>query len=319
MIFYEPDVTKYPQEFKKQARVNPGLEALTGTDFVITTLPLLINQLTLQKHIDKHALFVQLKIGYDILSFDALHNFCARIQKCQIPKQQAILLQVGSYWKDENNYFRVKGKQKQGFTTWQQYRKMLMVNMTRGITVFPEQLESIDDLLGWIEDYQSALEKIEKEPNKEIYPPKQKLIFQPDDIWQLVEEVPKESWEYLLCSGLDGMGQKTVQAVREYFHNELLVPPTGHQVLKVLTDQDENGKALHKISGWGDKRRKTLRNILFLPDGFNLEVIEKGIDKPYQKGWQVALETFKELVENGHNAQDAFNACVKLSREVIEF
>lgn len=313
-ILIEPDRTTYPPALN--AEIIPGIEQLTGADLIISDCPLPFMEATLQDYIDSGSLFVQIKIGYDILSFDALHNFCARIQRAQIPKQQAILLRIGEYWEDENGLFRIKGSRPYGQTTWQQYRRMLMSNMLRGITIYPECLSSVDELPQWIEDYQSVIEKIRSEGKRELYPQYLPPQFEVDDIWQLVEEVDPNTWEHLLCAGLKGFGQKTVQNIREYFDNELLRPPSGLTVLETLTDEDERGKAIHNIKSWGDTKRKILRDILFLPPGFNLrakEIMSNGDN--FHHGWYGALRSLKEMIEEGHSVKNAFNGLMLQANE----
>lgn len=316
MIFIEPDRTQYPDNF--QATPNPGLEQLTGADMCISKLPLPVGASSLETHIKNNSLFVQIKIDYDCLSFDAIHNFCARVQAAKIPQQQAILLRVGEHWQDDDNLLRIKNQKPYGKTTWRDYRKSVMSAMGRGVTVYPEILASIDDLQGWIEDYQDTLEKFEKEGKREIYPPRVAPMFEIDNIWQLVEEVEPNTWEYFLCAGLYGMGQKTVQNIRDYFQDTLARVPDGWHVLKVLTEEDAKGNGVHNVKGWGDGKRKNLRDLLMIPPGWNIDLMND-FTTPYQSGWKAALWKFKKLMDEGNNPKDAFNACVLLADETIEF
>lgn len=317
MIYIAPDRTQYTN--LPRHIISPELEPLTGADMLISDFPIeMINESTLQGHIQSRALFVQIKVGYDVLSFDGLHNFCARVQKCQIPKSQAILLQIGEYWQDENGLLRLKGSKPYGNTTWRDYRKALIGCELRGVTVFPESLSSMDELPGWIEDYRAMIEKTINEGKRQIYPQPAPPAFVSDDIWQEVEELSPNTWEYLLCAGLKGFGIKTVEAIREYFGTvPHLSADWGFYALKVLTDK-ENGKLVHNISGWGNARADKLRGILGLPDNCNLALNGKINEDAFARGWYGALRSFRELVENGHNAKDAFNGLTKQANEFFD-
>jgi len=315
-IFLSPDRTQYPP--LPDTQICNELEALTGSDLCLTRFPLPVSESTLQSHISAKALFVQIKIGYDILSFDALRNFCARVQKCQIPKTQAILLRVGEYWEDENNLLRIKSSRPFGNTAWNDYQRLLMACDVRGVNVVPE-IRDINELGKWLDNRVAIFEKTENEGKREIYPPRVEPRFEIDDIWQLIEEVPDDTIEYLLCAGMKGLGQSTITAVRQYFQDELPhLPPAGHYFLSVLTDM-ENGKLKHNIKGWGVKRAQKLRYILMLPDNINLSLNGSITENDYLAGWNFALETFKNLIDEGHSVKDSFNACVKMAKDLIPF
>jgi hypothetical protein len=295
----------------------------------VSRLPIPVDESTLNIHIQRQTLFVQIKIGYDILSFDALHNFCARVQKHRIPQSQAILLRVGEYWEDENGLFRVKKQKPYGKTTWNDYQRLLMSTMGRGVIIYPDCLLSMDDLQGWIDNQIAIQEKFEREGKRDIYPPRVEPYFSPDDIWQLVEEVDSNTIDYLLCAGLKGFGQKTIIAVREYFKKELPhLSPSGHYFLSVLTDM-EDGKLKHNVKGWGIKRAQKLRDILLLPDNINLSLNGNITDKPYETGWLAFGEEFKKLLDwgmennngklNSEIVTSSFNACMEKVKYLIEF
>jgi len=335
-IFYSPDATKYPEEIHQMgARPSLGLEQLTGADLALTKLPIPITPDNLNGHIERWTLFVQVKIGYDILSFDALHNFCARAQAARIPKSQAILLPIGDYHQDNKGMLRVNNQKAYGNTTWEDFERVLMSCEIRGVTVWPLTLKSPEELSRWITSYFSMVHKAETTPQKKVYPPRVEPVFVIDDIWQLVEEVSPDTIDYFLCAGLKGFGQKTLQAVREYMQNELPhiapdqpdQPLAGYYVIKVLTDMRQ-GKLVHNVPGWGPKRAANLRQILMIPDNLNLTVNGHVTDQPYkvgfQQGWKQGLITFKDFVEKqkirpqaAH--KKAFEAGEKMAAELIEF
>lgn len=317
MIFINPDRTNLPP--LPNSQICPGLEALTGADIVVSTLPI-PPTLALDLHIKEWSLFVQIKIGYDVLSFDALHNFCARAQKSKIPKTQAILLRVGEYWEDENHLLRLKSYKPFGTTTWNDYQRLLMACDVRGINVVPE-IRNIDELPQWIENRLAIAEKVLEEGLREVYPPRVSPTFTSDDIWQEVKEVSDDTWEYLLCAGLKGFGQGTVENVREYINKELphILPGDGIDVLRILTELDDKGKLIHNVKGWGEGKAGKLRSILGLTKGRNISLCFEDTETPYKDGWYQALSIFKQLIDDGHSVKNAFNAVMKLNKEVIEF
>ncbi len=316
-IFYEPDITAYSKEFLETAIKCSGLEALTGADIIISNVPK--NPLTqttvnpvenLQSHINCHSLFVQIKIGYDICSFDNLKSSIARMQKCRIPKGQAILLPIGEYWKDENSLLRVKHSKPYGNTQYSTLSTVYNMWSMRGGIVEPLPPNNIDDLLPWIKQKQKSLEKVNKEGKREIYPNRQIQTFDSDDIWQTIEEVPKDDWRYFFCAGLDGFGIKLAQSVEMYIQKDTdLMPGSVYQVLMVLTDENEKGKPVHNIAGWGDGKRKKLRSLLGIPDGWNLGEVTYRL--AFYQGWKSFGAELKRLVDKGKSVKDAHSDLMK--------
>ena len=262
IIFTEPDATIYPPGFTSKSC--PGLEAKTGADMVLSQIPI-PPTVNLDLHIKSRSLFVQIKIDNDNLSFDAIRRFIARVQACKIPRSQAILLRVGKQWKD-GDLFRIRGKKAYGETKWRDYRRMVMANGFRGITIFPECLTSIDDLPDWIEDYGSVIDKVTTEGQRDIYPPSPEFI--PEDIWQSVEEI--SDWRKFLVSGLDNFASAKANAVFKYAREHFDGSPYGfYHILCLMTDE-KDGKPIHKIPLWGNKSRDDFREQLGIQDGWNL-------------------------------------------------
>lgn len=311
-IFIAPDRTRYPNNL--EAMVCPELEALTGADLAITRLPLSITKDTLKIHIEHRALFSQIKIGYDILNFDGLKSSIARMQVCRIPMPQCVLLFIGRDWQDDNDLLRIENSKPYGDTTYKTFLKLKRKWIARGGVV--DWLNNEDQLPMWIEAQLEAIEDVETEGKREIYPHRPVPTFEPDDIWQPVTEVPKDDIRYFLCAGMDGFGAKTGNNVVEYIQDNLShLEGSGFYFLKVLTDEDEKGKAVHNVKGWGDKSREKLRLMLSLPKGFNLDVREMGQVKQYDEGWYSAMKSLKEMIEDGHSVKDAFNSLIKQANE----
>jgi hypothetical protein len=312
-IFTEPDRTQYPSSLEHAT--NPGLETLTGADLAISRFPLSVNESTLNQHIQCRTLFVQVKIGYDILSFDGLKSSIARMQKCQIPMPQCILLFIGRDWQEDNtDLLRIENSKPFGKTTYKTFIKLKAKWRARGGIV--DWLNDIEQLPMWIEAQQEVLADIENEGKRELYPSRPVPQFEPEDVWQPVTEVPKDDIRYFLCAGMDGFGAKTGNNVIQYIHENLAhLEGSGFYFLKVLTDEDKKGKAIHEVKGWGDKSRERLRLMMSLPKGFNLDVKEVGITRQYEDGWYAAMKCLKEMIESGHPVRDAFNSLIKQANE----
>lgn len=294
-IFTEPDRTQYPPSLDTISCA--GLEQLTGADMVIAKLPIPPTS-NLLLHIKQRSLFVQIKIGYDNLSFEAIHRFAARVQAQQIPRSQAILLRIGEQWQDENGLWRLRGQSSNSGTTWSSYRRAMFATGLRGITVYPECLTSIDDLPEWIEDCQAIMQKVASE-SKEIYPVSNQ--FQPDDIWQSVEEI--NDWRTLFVSGLKGCGSKKVNALFDYVSEHYPFEQVRvYRILCVLTDKDSDGKYIHKIPLWGNSSRDEFRGQLGIPDGWNLSELSYRI--AFYQGWQSFGNEFLRLVNKGESPKE---------------
>lgn len=266
ITFTEPDCTIYPSNFT--SKNCPGLEALTGADMVLSQIPI-PPTVNLDLHIKNRSLFVQIKIGYDIISFDQLHSSIARMQKCGIPKGQAILLPIGEYWQDGLSNLRIKGKKPFGNIPYSTLETIFDMWDMRGGIVEPSPPKHIDDLQGWIDRKQHAFDKIAKEGKKDVYPPRPEFI--PEDIWQSVEEIT--DWRKFLVSGLDKFGSAKANAVFKYAREYFDGSPFGfYHILCLMTDE-KDGKPVHKIPLWGDKSRQDFREQLGIQDHWNLSEV----------------------------------------------
>ncbi len=92
-IYFDPDESHRFTSI--EAEPCPGLEALTGADFLIADLP--IEPVSnIQWHLDNRSIPVNLKAGFDALNnSDQRHKFAARVQRLGF--KVAFLLGVGSY------------------------------------------------------------------------------------------------------------------------------------------------------------------------------------------------------------------------------
>lgn len=309
-IFTEPDVTAYPPDF--QSISCPGLEAMTGADMVISKLPLPPTA-NLQLHIKNRSLFVQIKIGYDICSFDQLHSSIARMQSQQIPKGQAILLPIGEYWEDETGLLRIKGHKAFGTTPYSTLGTIYDMWEYRGGTVEALPPKDINGLQQWIDRKIASLDKVTNEGKRDIYPPSP--TFALEDIWQVVEEI--QDWRRFFVSGLEGFGSKTAQLVYEYIAaNYPENPSSAYLALHFLTDEDDKGKAVHNIPGWGDKSRAKFRKILGIGAGWNLS--EMSYRLAFYQGWQsFGQELIYLVTKKKMPAKDAINQLIDEKRNAF--
>jgi hypothetical protein len=311
--FINPDRTQLPD--LPDSITCPGLEALTGADICLSHLDISPVK-ALPVHIANRSLFVQVKNGYDILSFDNLKHAIARMQKCKIPQQQCILLFIGKDWQDDNDLLRIENSKPYGNTTYKTFIKLKAKWRFRGGVI--DWLNDSEQLPMWTEAQLEAIQDIKNEGAREIYPARPVPQFEPDDIWQPITELDKNDIRYFLCAGMDGFGAKTANNTLEYIQENIShLDGMGFYYLKILTDEDEKGKPIHKVKGFGNKSRERLRGMLSLPKGFNLTIEETGLSElgRYADGWYGALRSFKELVENGHNVKDSFNSLMKQANE----
>lgn len=307
-LFTQSDATKYPPNF--QSTSCTGLEQLTGADLCIAkvAIPPTVN---LGLHIANHSLFVQIKIDGDNLSFDAIHRFIARVQAAKIPRSQAILLRIGKKWFDS---FEKKDTTKYSETTWQAYTHMLMANSLRGIAIYPEVLQTVDDLPQWIEDYYQVISKIESEGGRDIYPVRP--TFEPDNIWQDIKEV--EGWRKFLVCGLDDFGSKRALALKDYLQeNNPKHLRSMFFALSALTDESPDGKAMYNISGIGDVLRKKYREALEILPGWNLgEMIQFNA---YWQGWNDFGTKFMSLViDKKKSPKEAYELLINKDFPIME-
>jgi hypothetical protein len=325
-LFIDPDETKTTSLLTLPGSIKcPGLEASTGADFVVSSFEASPVE-ALPVHIMKGSSFVQRKSGYDSLSFDTLKTSIARMKKRGIPYSQSILLFIGEDIASSTHtingqvgddaLFAIRDKKPYGDTTYLTFQKLLAKWVLRGGRVC--HLPSEDLVSIWAQAQLEALEDVLKEGNRDLYPPKKTVYLEPDNILQPLVEIEKEDWRYFLCSGLDGFGPKVAKSLYEYINEKT---PHLFQCLfyafKVLTDEDEKGKPLHDLTGWGNISREKLRKIIGLPSGYNLEVRDvKDNGSRRAHGWYGFGRAFKKAVEAGDNPKAVWE---DLMRQADEF
>lgn len=307
-----------------------GLEALTGADFAIKELPLPIEENTLQAHIAAGTIFVQRKSGYDFVGdFEQAFREIARMQACNIPMQQAFILAIGQFYPDDNGLLRIKGKKPLKNNKRLTYNTFLALEAEyRFCGVQVVRLNDESEIQTWIEAITRERQTIRDRGNlKELYAsPKVKLeeISIGSNIFQGVIEVKPHDIRYFFNSGLKNFGQVVANSLMRYAA-EKGVASYGFHAIKLLTDEDDQGKAIHKIPNWGKVSRKKFRDILYLEKGSNLTVkdISRSENEAYNKGWRMFSTIFtkrlEEAKEEKRTVADLEKLLDDMRNEIFEF
>lgn len=277
-----------------------GLEKLTGADFVISSLPVKVQAATLDWHLEDGTIFVQRKSGYDFLSFDSLKKAISRVQKHDIPPWQFVFLLIGNYQEAKDGRLFVGKSQPHGQTTYKTYIKLKAKLRTRGASL--DWIETEQQLEKWIIAQFETIDEAKLNKKVEIFSKSEKPKEERDHIFQDAIEIGEGDWRYLFLAGVPGVGIKTVNSIREYCLQAWGMS-CGYYALKATTEVGKEGKAVHKIGGWGPKSLKKLRGVIGLPDGFNLFVSDMEQDKDpgeeFTRGVYAALNSIQKAATDG--------------------
>lgn len=322
-IYLDPSENRINSKSPIGGIESPGLEALTGADFVISRIPV-DPVIALDVHIQNRSLFCQRKSGYDAIGdFNQIWLEIARMQACRIPMQQCFILPIGIYKPNDDGYLRIQGERSNRSILYETYLKNEAEWGYSGVQV--RRLNDESELPVFVKAQFDELVRVEGRGGiKESYPQRPVPNFEPDNIWQTVSELDKEKWEYFLMAGLHNFGVDTIRNVNDYIQENIAhVWGCGLYALKVISDENEKGKAVHNVKGIGDGKRAYARRVLGLPKGFNLSVEEIGIHRSFVHGWYAALKCFEELLKSGVDGKSAFESCLKqvnifFTDEVIE-
>jgi len=312
-IFIDPSETRSNSLFPPSLSTIecPGLEADTGADFVIARLPIPPTE-TLQLHIDHKSLFCQRKSGYDAIGdFNQIWLEIARFQALKIPMGQCFIIPIGIFYPDSSGYLKIENKRQPANLEKISYLTYLKNEAGWGYSgAQVRRLNNENELEFFIQAQVEEFQRIEDRGNlKEVY--SRGTAFVTNDPFQEVKEI--DDWRNLLLSGLKGFGLKTAQSLGDYIDQNLdHIWHSGYWALKILTDQNEKGKAIHDIPGWGEVSRKRLRDILGLPPTVNLSVTHLEDRYDYEAGWNASIDLFRELVEKGKSPVEAYNQVKKI-------
>lgn len=255
MIYCDPSELRENSHFPaRNATPCPGLEALTGADFYITPIPLLlpdnpdIAPMMLKILIDNRALFVQRKTRNDVFSFDELHHQIARMKACGIPRQQAMLLTIGNYNHDYNPTSDINQYTYEAVKVSWRIRGGIVDNI--------QSEQSFDD---WVKAYLKGLEKAQNEPTRLLENPTENL----DEIWQLLVPLDKWDWRSIVCSGFPGLGIKTVNEYRELMLASKYDDNLFTFLSLVANINHKNNKQQTQLGVIGKTNHERLRKVLF--------------------------------------------------------
>ena len=291
----------------------PGLEALTGCDFVISRIPISpVN--ALQLHISSKALFCQRKSGYDAIGdFKQIWLEIERIQNCKIPMAQTFVLFIGQYKPDKNGNLALKTRKETPYLT------LLKIEAELGYSgVQIRRLNDESELSLWIQAQYEELKDIEERGNKKEIFTKGSGWTKDDDPFQDVIEI--DDWRNLFLNGVKGIGLRTLEYIQEYAQDDL---SGAFRALQFIVNNDPEGKPLHRIKNIGNETRSLVRRILGIEDKYNIYIREANSQTEFNEGWNSALDGFKSLIEekdeNGKPKRTPSEAWQQLRNQEIPF
>lgn len=297
----------------------PGLEALTGADFLLSSLP--INPVSNPGwHVENDSIFVNIKRGYDlVVNHDSPKNMAARCQKLGVKPGRMFLLGIGEY-REVNGMLSVAGYNKPPssipYTT---FLTTVTNCLFRGLQWL--SLPHSDYIVKVVEMWQ------EERPSAIVVASKPIYDWTEGDFWQQVVEPPKDSVESMLACGLPDFGPKKAQATVSLLIEKKMAVNL-FNALVVLSTIDEKGKAVFKVPGVGEKTVKDIRRYLFGVGGkveaWNNLSLEGG---DYQTGLRTALDNFHHLFQDNLATgipaklayEDAINAIKSGLQELVLF
>jgi len=326
-IYFDPDES---HRFTSIGEPCPGLEALTGADFLISDLPIDPVE-NLQWHLDNRSIPVNLKVGYDALNnSDQRHKFAARVQRLGF--KVSFLLGVGSY-KNKDGFLQVSGYRSNDKVVYQAFQQMKLNEVVRGVTW--DSIETLEELPNWIH----AAGKMMELPDKNIvlsknqYPLHEWYDGKVSDPWQSMEELNPESVQSIMACGLPNFGPKRINTVVEYLIQNKY-PVCVYTFWAVLTQIDEKGKRVHKIKGIGAELWKRSRDWLLrcqTVDGkeddnnvvgnLNLCLHTVTDESEFWRGARSGLDRFHEFfkmeLDAGKNGRVAFNNAMQATLKLV--
>lgn len=299
MLFIVPSEHRTTSLFPKDISgiEDHDLESMTGADFVISLWPTLPS-MDLQSHIEEGSLFVQVKFGGDITSFDQIKRSIARMQDQKIPREQALLLAVVQDDEATDGSLGINGgifAQDIKYKTWQKVKAKWRA---RGGSY--DQIPHRDCLASWILAQEEAMKDLKEEGSRRF------IYSEPS---QVVDEIkrqnnnPVDNLRYVLRRGICGpiLVENIIDILRA---NQL--PVNLFHSLDILTSLNAKLKPEYKVPGWGKKSLWDLRRVLGLPQEFNLGWLfgdEKG---DMVTGANIALEMLGENLRNRVKGKEAF-------------
>lgn len=295
----------------------PGLEQLTGADFLLSSMPILPTS-NCQWHIDNNSIFVNLKRGYDlVVNHDSHKNFAARIQKLGVKPGRAILLGVGDYRNKDDMLWIPSYNKPPSAIPYKVYLQTVVNCLARGLTWIT--IPSSD----YIGDFIASMDKRPTD-NIVVYN-KGSYQWGEDEWWQQVEEPSNDDIRKILSCGLPEFGPRKAQSLYQYLIDNHL-PLNLFNALVILSAVNEKGKRQFEVPMVGKKSHQQLRQILF-----NLADDEHSIANchpnlsldggDFQQGARAALDQFhllfQERLKGGMEFKKAYEESINVVKNTI--
>lgn len=306
-----------PDELESLSPLNPiscpGLEALTGADFLLSSMPILPTS-NPQWHVENNSILVNIKRGYDlVVNHDSHKNFAARMQKLGVRPGRAILLGVGDY-RDKDGFLHVTGYNKPPSTIpYKVYLQTVVNCLSRGLIWLT--VPSSDHLPDFIAS-------IEKRPSESIIVYNKGSYSWGDEWWQQVEEPANDDIRKILSCGLPEFGPKKAQALYQYLTDNHL-PLNLFNALVVLSAVNEKGKRQFDVPMFGIKSHRQIRSLLFnlVDDEHSKANLYPNLSLDggdFQQGAKAALDQFHLLLQEKLRAKVEFKKAYEESINVVK-
>lgn len=310
IIFCDPD------ELDSLAPLNPvscpGLEQLTGADFLLSSMPILPTS-NPQWHIENDSILVNIKRGYDlVVNHDSHKNMAARMQKLGVRPGRAILLGVGDY-RDKDGFLHVTGYNKPPSTIpYKVYLQTVVNCLSRGLIWLT--VPSSDHLPDFIAS-------IDKRPSESITVYNKGSYSWGDEWWQQVEEPANDDIRKILSCGLPEFGPKKAQALYQYLTDNHL-PLNLFNALVVLSAVNEKGKRQFDVPMFGIKSHRQIRSLLFNLNEDHTSNCNLSLDGgDFQQGAKAALDQFhllfQEKLKGGMEFRKAYEESINVVKNTI--
>lgn len=263
----------------------PGLEEMTGADFVISPLDLPWVPVFYQKIIDSGAAFVQRKSGTDLPSSipDRLNSSLARMLSLpNIKQSQCVLLFIGVLLEDADRNVTIDYRKvnQYGENVYWMIKGALAKWLGRGGVV--EDIQKKSQFPEWAMMKARHANEFQMEPIKYVYAEKPTLTAlplqdgkssKPTDPFQ--ELVSVKDWRNTLLT-MPGMGPSKVQALYEMLKSHIECLQDGEtphltDALIMLTNYKLSKQ--NKVVGIGPGIVESQRRWLGIPDGWDLDLV----------------------------------------------
>lgn len=254
-IYYDPDEQGKLDCGKIPAVPSPGLEVMTGADFLVSPLAIPLTSITIKGHMKAGAVLVQQKRGHDYANSVFTPRLKASIAKMREygHRVQCVIQYVGTWDISEKGGLLLDDKQTYGDfpmtpETW--FSEQAKIN-GRGATF--QHLQRSDQLEAWCYGYIKGIKDMLEHPSLDVYPPKvEKGLFMDDYLIQDVRLVPDS---FAVMASFPYVGPQTVKKLFNYYGDhlgrwleELTYPDPDESIFNKR--QKEAGIRLMGLSPW---------------------------------------------------------------------